>query len=375
MKNMEQQEIKFLDLQKINAQHRNELLTAFERVVDSGWYILGEAVKKFEDSYAAYCGTKYCIGVANGLDALTIIVRAYKELGYFNDGDEVIVPANTYIATILSISANGLMPVLVEPDINTFNIDVTKIEEKISNKTKAIMPVHLYGQLCDMIAINKIAERYKLKVIEDCAQSQGAVATDGKIAGNLGHAGAHSFYPGKNLGALGDAGSITTNDPLLHEVVSGLRNYGSKKKYHNDYKGMNSRLDEVQAALLQVKLKYLDKENERRREIAGMYSAAIKNTRLHLPHESKAGAHVWHVYVLRVANRTSFEQYLKDNGIQYVIHYPVPPHQQPAYHELSHLSLPITELLHQEVISLPISPVMTNAEVNRVIEVVNEWVE
>jgi len=364
--------VKFLDLLEINKQHKEELKKAFERVLDSGWYIMGEELKKFETEFATYCGTKHAIGVANGLDALILIIRAYKEMGIFQDGDEIIVPANTYIASILAISANNLVPLLVEPNINTYNIDPALIESHITAKTKAILPVHLYGQLCDMKAINAIAQKHQLKVIEDSAQAHGATS-DGKRAGNFGDATGFSFYPGKNLGALGDAGAITTNDDALNRSIRALLNYGSHKKYENLYKGINSRLDELQAALLSVKLKTLDQETATKRAIANRYLKEINNAKIILPKVAEQDAHVWHLFVVRTDTREHLQQYLTDNGIQTVIHYPIPPHQQEAYKEWSDLSYPISETIHREVLSLPLSPVLKIEEVNYVIETLNKY--
>lgn len=365
--------IKFLDLLKVNQQHEAEIKKAMNDVFDSGWYIHGESVARFEKSYASYCGSKHCIGVANGLDALILILRAYKELGVMNEGDEVIVPANTYIASILAISANKLTPVLVEPDPKTFNLDAAKVEEHITPRTKAILTVHLYGQLSAMDQLNQIAQKHNLKVIEDSAQSHGATATNGRRAGNLGDAAGHSFYPGKNLGALGDGGAVTTNDDELATCIRALANYGSHKKYHNIYQGVNSRLDELQAAVLDVKLKYLDAENEKRRSIARCYLDNIKNSRVELPLWDDSNSHVFHLFVVRVKNREAFQQYLTENDIQTVIHYPIPPHKQNAYPSWNELSLPITEAIHEEVISLPMSPVMSDEEVAQVVSVVNAW--
>ncbi|TCD17338.1 DegT/DnrJ/EryC1/StrS family aminotransferase [Pedobacter psychrodurus] len=365
--------IKFLDLYKINQNHKKELLQAFERVLDSGWYIMGNELKQFESNFAVYCGVKHAIGVANGLDALILIIRAYKELGLFKDGDEIIVPANTYIASILAISANNLVPILVEPDLSSYNIDSKLIEEKITDKTVAILPVHLYGQLCDMNAILEIAKKYNLKVIEDCAQSHGATNEDGTRAGNFGDAAGFSFYPGKNLGALGDAGAITTNDDKLANTLRALLNYGSHEKYKNKYKGINSRLDELQAALLSVKLEKLDQETEARREVAERYLAEINNDKLILPKINFRKSHVWHLFVLRTVERDRLYQYLLSNNIQTVIHYPIPPNKQEAYIEWSDLSYPISEQIHSEVISLPISPVISASDVSEVIRVLNEF--
>ncbi|RQO65695.1 aminotransferase [Pedobacter sp. KBW01] len=365
--------IKFLDLYKINQVHKEELLDAFSRVLDSGWYIMGNELKTFEKEFAAYCGVKHAIGVANGLDALILIIRAYKEMSIFKDGDEIIVPANTYIASILAISANNLLPVLVEPDLDNFNIDANLIEAKITSRTVGILPVHLYGQLANMDKINKIAQKYKLKVIEDCAQSQGAVNYDGEKAGNLGDAAGFSFYPGKNLGALGDAGAITTNDDQLAVTLRALLNYGSHVKYENLFKGLNSRLDELQAALLTVKLKHLDSETLVRKSIANRYIDGIKNKKIVLPKVENQDAHVWHLFVIRTDNRNHLQQYLTDNGIQTIIHYPIPPHKQLAYKEFKSLDLKITENIHNEVLSLPISPVMDLDEVDKVIKLLNEY--
>lgn len=367
--------IPFLDLKSINAQYREELITAVTNVIDSGWYIQGAEVKTFEQEFAEYCGAKYCIGVANGLDALILILRAYKELGQLEEGDEVIVPANTYIASILAISENGLTPVLVEPDINTYNINPTLIEEKITSKTKVIMAVHLYGQVAAMDEINVIANKYNLKVIEDSAQAHGAVYKS-KRTGNLGDASGFSFYPGKNLGALGDAGAVTTNDEGLAQTIRALGNYGSHKKYENLYKGVNSRLDEMQAATLRVKLKYLDIETIRRKEIALAYARGINSSSIQQPISSSSTIesvhnHVFHLYVILTTQREILQQRLLDVGIQTLIHYPVPPHRQQAYKDWNLRSYPLTETMHQQALSLPISPVMGVAEVRAVIEEVN----
>lgn len=370
--------IKFLDLHKINLLHQSEIEETILKTFNSGWYILGEAVERFEKNFATYCGVKHCIGVSNGLDALILILRAYIELGKIQEGDEVIVPANTYIATILSISQNKLVPVLVEPDINTYNIDPSQIEGMITDKTKAIMPVHLYGQCADMEVINSIAKKYKLLVIEDAAQAHGAIF-NGKRTGNLGDAAGFSFYPGKNLGALGDAGAITTNDNQLSETIKALRNYGSHEKYYNILKGYNNRLDEIQAAVLDVKFKFLDEENQKRREIAQFYCDNIINKKITLPIEHSSlnikhyKSHIWHLFVTRTSKRDKLQKYLADNDIQTVIHYPVPPHKQAAYKEWNGWNLPVTEKIHNEVLSLPISPVMTDDEIKYVVKVINEY--
>jgi len=364
--------IPFLDLKGINAQYREELIKACKRVIDSGWYIQGSECQSFEKEFDQYCGSKYAIGVANGLDALTLTIRAYKELGIMKENDEVVVPSNTYIASILAISENNLIPVLVEPDINTYLIDSSKIEEKITSKTRAIMPVHLYGQTCDMDKINEIAKNYNLKVIEDSAQSHGAYFGN-KRSGNLGDASGFSFYPGKNLGALGDGGAVTTNDEELTITIKALRNYGSHKKYENLYKGGNSRLDEMQAAMLRVKLRYLDNEVEKRREIANYYLKNIKNDKLILPTVRAEDNHVWHLFVIRTSKRDELQKYLADNSIETLIHYPIPPHKQKAYKEWNNESYPISEQIHNEVLSLPISGVQSLENTMRIVKVLNEF--
>lgn len=364
--------IPFLNLKKINSNYRDELTQEFTKFLDSGWYILGERVKQFETEFAAFCQVKHCIGVANGLDALVLIIRAYKELGRLKEGDEVIVPANTYIASILAITENRLIPVLVEPDVNSYTLDATKIEANITSRTKAILPVHLYGQLCNMSAINAIAKKHNLLVIEDSAQSHGAVH-NGKKSGNLGDASGFSFYPGKNLGALGDAGAITTNDSELASTLSIIRNYGSEKKYFNQFQGVNSRLDELQAGLLSIKLKYLQEETEIRRRIANAYLDGIDNPNLILPLVSYPDSHVWHLFVLRTSNRDKFQQFLTDNGVQTVIHYPVPPHKQSAYKSMNTLNLPITEEIHETILSIPIDISMSDEDVKTVIDACNRY--
>ncbi len=362
--------IPFLDLKGLNAQYRAELIEACTKVIDSGWYVQGNECNEFEKEFAEYCGTKYAIGVANGLDALILILRAYKEMGIMNDGDEVIVPSNTYIASILAISQNNLVPVLVEPDINTFLIDPDKIEEKITSKTKAILPVHLYGQTCEMDKINEIAKKNNLKVIEDSAQSHGAYYKD-KRSGNLGDASGFSFYPGKNLGALGDGGGVTTNDEELANTIKALGNYGSHKKYENLYKGINSRLDEMQAAMLRVKLRYLDVESTKRREIANYYLKNIKNNSIVLPIVRNEDNHVWHLFVIRTNKRDELQKYLAENGIQTLIHYPIPPHKQNAYKEWNNESYPISEQIHDEVFSLPISGVQSLEDTVKIVNLLN----
>ena len=365
--------IPFLDLKAINAQYRNELIDACTRVIDSGWYIGGSELEQFEQQFASYCGTKYAIGVANGLDALILTLRAWKELGKLKDGDEVIVPSNTYIASILAISANNLTPILVEPCVDSFNIDPKKIEAAITSRTKAILPVHLYGQLADMPAIIAIAKRHKLLVLEDSAQAHGACLDD-RRAGSWGDASGFSFYPGKNLGALGDAGAITTSDEELASTLRALRNYGSHEKYKSLFQGVNSRLDEIQAAMLNVKLSHLEDEIAHRRKVANAYIEGINNKAIILPTKGNDSAHdVWHVFVIRCKRRDELQKYLTDNGVQTLIHYPIPPHQQPAYKEWNELSYPIAEEIHAEVLSLPIGPTMTMEDVNTVIQLCNEF--
>lgn len=361
--------IKFLDLHKVNERFRGEMDAAAKRVLDSGWYLLGKECESFEDEFAAYCGVKHCIGCANGLDALKLVVKAYG----VGPGDEVIAPANTYIASLIAISANGATPVLVEPDPATCLINPDLIEEEITERTKAIMVVHLYGRAMEMSKICAIAKKHNLKVIEDCAQAHGALF-DGKRVGNLGDAAGFSFYPGKNLGCLGDGGAVTTNDDNLAKKVRALRNYGSDVKYHFPYRGTNSRLDEIQSAWLRVKLPHLDSDNSRRAQIAKRYFNEIKNKNVELPvRDVENGGDVFHVFHVFCSRRDEFQKYLTERGVQTVIHYPIPPHKQPAYTEWHNLSLPITERIHDEILSLPISPVMTDAEVDEVVKIVNAF--
>lgn len=366
--------IPFLDLKAINAQYRDKLLAACTQVIDSGWYISGKEVEDFERKFADYCGTQYAIGVANGLDALILTLRAWKELGRLNEGDEVIVPSNTYIASILAISQNNLKPVLVEPDIHTFNIDTKKIEAAITDRTKAILPVHLYGQLAEMPQIMGIAKKYNLLVLEDSAQAHGA-EIDGKKAGSWGDASGFSFYPGKNLGALGDAGAITTNDAELAHMLKAIRNYGSHEKYKNLVPGVNSRLDEIQAAILNVKLKFLDQENQYRRHIADLYLKEIQNSAIELPftniNAETDTQHVWHLFVIRTQHREQLQKHLAEHGVQTLIHYPIPPHKQQAYQEWNNFSLPISEQIHAEVLSLPIGPTLSIDEAKQVVQLCN----
>jgi dTDP-4-amino-4,6-dideoxygalactose transaminase len=368
--------IKFLDLKAINDSFEPVLSEAVKRVIDSGWYSLGKENKAFEQEYASYIGTKHCIGVGNGLDALRLIFKAYIELGIMQEGDEVIVPANTYIASILAITDNRLVPVLVEPDSNTYNIDSSLIEAKISKRTKAIMIVHLYGQNSMNAEIQGLSNKYNLKLIEDNAQATGCYYGEQRT-GSLGDAAGHSFYPGKNLGALGDGGAVTCNDEKLASVIRALANYGSSKKYINDYQGLNSRLDEIQAAILRVKLKRLDADNYRRQEIAKYYCENINNPNIILPqlatHNSQRITHIWHIFIIRTSQRDQLQQYLTENGIQTLIHYPIPPHKQLAYKEWNNLSFPLTEKIHSEVLSLPISPVMTKEELNCLVKIINKF--
>lgn len=362
--------IRFLDLKKINDSFNPELPQAIQRVLDSGWYLQGAEVKSFEQEYANYTGVPQAIGVANGLDALRLIFMAYKELGKMKAGDEVIVPANTFIASILAITDTQLVPIFTEPDLQTYNLDPLAIEKKITPRTKAILLVHLYGQNAMQEEIKRMADQHNLLLIEDNAQAIGC-RYGAKRTGAIGHAAGHSFYPGKNLGALGDGGAVTTSDPQLAEVVAALGNYGSKQKYIHQWQGLNSRLDELQAAVLRVKLKRLDADNEKRKQVAQFYLHHIKNPGVILPHV--AADHVWHLFVVRCADRDRLQQHLAQHEIQTIIHYPVPPHQQEAYATYKNLSLPITEQIHREVLSLPISPVMTADEMRAVTDAVNKF--
>lgn len=360
--------IPFLDVKAINKRFQVEFESVFSAVLESGWYVLGEQGKSFEREFSAYCGTNHCVGCANGLDALRLSIKA---LG-FGVGDEIIVPANTYIASILAITDNGCTPVFVEPSLETYNIDVNLIEAHITPKTKAILVVHLYGQAVEMQHIWDLARKYDLKIIEDCAQAHGAIY-QGKKVGNLGDIGGFSFFPGKNLGALGDGGCVVTNDKVLADKIRALGNYGSYIKYENLYAGLNSRLDEIQAAFLRLKLKALDSDNKRRQEIARAYREQIQNEHIILPQTKNEEEAVWHLFVVRTKNRAKLQEYLAQNGIQTLIHYPIPPHKQQAYKQYNYLSLPITEQIHSEVLSLPISPVMSDEQVGAVIEAMNNF--
>lgn len=382
--------IKFLDLQKVNFQYSSELYEAMVRVINSGWYLSGDEVKNFENNYANFIGTKHCIGVANGLDALRLILKAYMVMGVLDEGDEVIVPANTYIATILAITDNRLKPVFVEPDVNTYQIDDNLIEKAITRKTKAIMLVHLYGQCAYTDKIGMLCQKYKLKLIEDNAQAHGCICTQrscdedvtdqvtpfdfsGERTGSLGDSAGHSFYPGKNLGCLGDGGAVTTNDDELAGLVRALANYGSTQKYVFDYQGLNSRLDEVQAAVLNVKLKYLDTDTQKRREVAKYYITNIKHPDIVLPKVADWNAHVFHIFPILTPRRNELQQYLFDNEIQTMIHYPIPPHLQKCYSEWNRLQLPVTEQIHLEELSLPISPVVTEDEMKKIVDTINKF--
>jgi dTDP-4-amino-4,6-dideoxygalactose transaminase len=370
--------IPFLDLKAINAQYRQELIEAATRVIDSGWYIQGAELKAFEAEFAAYCGTEHCIGVANGLDALTLTLRAWKELGRLKEGDEVIVPANTYIASILAITENRLKPILVEPDEYTYNLCPVKTAAAITDKTKAILAVHLYGQLAPMPELMTIADEHGLLVLEDSAQAHGA-AINGKKAGSWGHASGFSFYPGKNLGALGDAGAVTTNDDELANTIRALGNYGSHKKYENLFQGVNSRLDEIQAAMLRVKLQHLDAETQRRKEIAMRYAKGIKSPELTQPISATSAIeslenHVFHLYVIRTAEREALQERLANAGVQTLIHYPIAPAQQVAYSSTDLGCFPLTNQIHHEVLSLPMGPHLNEEGVEKVIATVNEAV-
>lgn len=366
--------IKFLDLQKITQKYSDEIHGAVNRVIDSGWYLQGSENEKFEADYAQYIGTKYTVGCANGLDALIWIFRAYIEMGVMQSGDEVIVPANTYIASILAITENGLKPVLVEPSIETYQIDDAKIEAAITERTKAILIVHLYGQCAYTDRIGELCDKYNLKLVEDNAQAHGCMF-HGKKTGSLGHAAGHSFYPGKNLGALGDAGAVTTDDEELAQTIRSIANYGSQKKYVFKYCGRNSRLDEIQAAVLGVKLKHLDEDVALRKEIAKYYIEHIINPNIITPIVNDWDAHVFHIFTIRTSKRDELQRYLEENDVQTIIHYPIPPHKQECYKEWNSLSFPITDKIHNEELSLPMSPVMTKDEVKTVVNVLNGWCE
>ena len=366
--------IKFLDLQGLNKQYSDEIKNITNEVIDSGWYILGDKVEKFEKDLAKFVGTEYAIGCANGLDALRLILKAYIEMGLMQDGDEVIVPANTYIASLLAITDNNLVPVLVEPNIVSYNLDIDKIEGAITSKTKAIMTVHLYGQISFNEELKKIAVKNNLKIIEDNAQAIGAKYKNFN-SGNLGDAAGFSFYPGKNLGALGDSGAVTTNDKELAKIIRALANYGSEVKYENKFSGLNSRMDEIQAGILSVKFKYLDDENTKRKGIAQYYLNHINNPEIILPEiiNGKSDSHVWHLFVIRTKRRDELKEYLEKNEVQTLIHYPIPPHKQKCYEKLNNLKFEITEKIHKEVLSLPISPILAEKDMVRIVDLINKF--
>lgn len=359
-------EVPFLSLRDVNARHADELKAAAARVIDSGWYVLGEELAAFEREFAAYCGVKHAVGVGNGLDALSLILRGYRELGAIEEGDEVIVPGNTFIASFLAITESRLVPLPVEPDPVSFNLDPACVEAAIGPRTRAIMAVHLYGQLADMPALSGLARRHKLLLIEDAAQAHGAMR-DGRKAGAFGDAAAFSFFPAKNLGALGDGGAVLTDDAALAQRIMALRNYGSAVKYRHEFQGLNSRLDEMQAAMLRVKLKYLDDDVTRRRRVARRYHDGIRHPQILLPQVVHEEQHAWHLFVVRCAQRDALQQHLQAHGIQTQVHYPRPAHRQPAYPALRHVRLPLTERLHDEVLSLPMGPTLRDDEVDRVI--------
>ena len=366
-------DVPFLSLKEVNARYAAELKAAVSRVIDSGWYVLGDELAAFEQEFAAYSGTRHAVGVGNGLDALSLILRAYKELGVLVEGDEVIVPGNTFIASFLAITENRLIPVPVEPDATSFNLDPACVEAAIGPRTRAIMAVHLYGQLADMPALAQLAQRHRLLLIEDAARAHGATS-DGRKAGAFGNAAAFSFFPTKNLGALGDGGAVVTDDTVLAERIAALRNYGSEVKYSHLFQGLNSRLDEMQAALLRVKLKYLDDDIAWRRHVARRYREGIRHPHIQLPSVAREEQHAWHLFVVRSAYRDALQRHMQAHGIQCQVHYPVPPHRQPAYPGLQVFSLPLTERLHDEVLSLPMGPTLGTDAVDRVIAACQSFV-
>lgn len=364
--------VKLLDLQAITAMHGDEIKAAVNRVIDSGWFLQGNENKQFEEDYAKYIGTEQCIAVANGLDALYLLMRGYKEMGLMQDGDEIIVPANTYIATIIAITRNNLVPVLVEPTWEHLEIDIDKIEKAITPRTKGVMIVHLYGRIAYSDKLGEICKRHGLKLMEDCAQSHGC-AWKGVKTGALGDSAAHSFYPGKNLGALGDAGAVTTNDPELAEVIRALANYGSQKKYVFKYVGMNSRMAETDAAALDVKLKYLDEDNRSRQKLAAYYYANIDNPLITLPSRIPDENNVYHQFPIFCERRDELQEYLKENGIQTLIHYPIPPHKQKCYNEWNNRSYPITEKIHAQELSIPMNQVVSQEDAAEVVSAINSF--
>lgn len=365
--------VKLLDLQKITAMHRDEYDMAIRSVLDAGWFLQGHANQQFESDYAQYVGTKHCVAVANGLDALKLIIRGYKELGVFHDGDEIIVPANTYIATILAITDNNLVPVLVEPTWEHLEIDIDKVEEAITPKTRGVMTVHLYGRIAYNDKLSAICKSHGLKLMEDCAQSHGC-EWNGRKTGALGDAAAHSFYPGKNLGAFGDAGAITTDDEDLAGVIRALANYGSQKKYVFRYVGMNSRMSEIDAAVLDVKLKYLDEDNKKRQQLADYYYTHISNPLIALPKRIADDNNVYHQFPIFCERRDELQAYLTEHGIQTLIHYPIPPHKQECYRQWNSRLYPITEKIHAQELSIPMNQSITEDEATEVVERLNSFV-
>lgn len=365
--------IPFLDLKAVNAPYKKQFNTVFENFQKQGWYILGEEVQRFEEEFANYCGTCYCVGTANGLDALRIILEGYKILGKLTVGDEVLVASNTYIATIIGVLQAGLIPVLVDAENQTYNFDFEDLDAKISSKAKVIMPTHLYGQLADMEQIHAFAKAHNLLIVTDCAQAHGAQDTSGRRAGSLADAAGFSFYPTKNLGALGDAGAVTTNDAALVEVIKKYRNYGFEKRYIAQYSGINSRLDELQAAFLRIKLKELDATNSRRKAIARQYLDHINNSKIILPVWDDSDNHVFHLFVIRTSERTRLQAYLEENGVATAIHYPVPPHKQQALSQYANQSFPNTEAMYEEVLSIPLNPALTDTQVSHICAVLNAY--
>jgi dTDP-4-amino-4,6-dideoxygalactose transaminase len=364
--------IQFLDVHKINQRFEKEFQQALKNSLNSSNYILGSNVSSFESEFAAYCGSKYCVGVANGLDALTLILKGYIHLGKLAEGDKVIVPANTFVATILSVMHAGLEPVFVEPNVKTFNLDYDNVKKTFGDEIKAIIMVHLYGQLADVEALKRFSKSNNLLLIADAAQAHGAKHNQTR-AGSFADAAAFSFYPSKNLGALGDGGAITTSDVKLYKTIRLLRNYGSREKYKNEVIGYNSRLDDIQAAFLRIKLKELDKDNEKRRTIAKRYLSEVHNSKVEMPFYDDSENHVFYAFVVKVEDRTGFIEYLETKGVATLIHYPIPPHKQKALQRFSYLNLPITEEIHKSVVSLPMSPVMTSKDVDTVIAVLNAY--
>lgn len=365
--------IPYLDLKKINAPYEVQILEKTKQILESGRYLMGTELETFETSFAQYCGVNHAIGVGNGLDALHLILKGYLQLGTLQKGDQILVPANTYIASILAIINCGLKPKLVDTNLTNYNLDIFAVQNAIEpGVTKGILMVHLYGQITDGFAIRQLVDDFNLLLIEDAAQAHGAIENH-KRAGSIGHAAGFSFYPGKNLGALGDGGAVTTNDTDLANCIRALRNYGSEMKYHHMYKGINSRLDECQAAILNLKLKDLDFDNDKRQSIAKRYLNEITNKKIELPFWDETESHVFHVFVVRVQDRLHFQEYLLKHQIQTLIHYPIAPHLQPSMEEFKHLNLPISEQIHKQVVSLPCNQVLTFEEVSYIIQRINEY--